>query len=72
MRLADNYRVLGKFVRANRDPQVVRDEHLAIIKSIERGRAAEAERLMREHVMAAKAAVEASLAKGVFEPQWVV
>ena len=72
IRLADNYRALGKFVRANRDPEVVRDEHLAILKAIDRGRAAEAERLMKEHVNAARMAVEASMASGKFEPQWVV
>lgn len=72
IRIADNYRVLGKFVRANRDPEIVRDEHLAILKAIDRGRAAEAERLTCEHVAAARVAVEASLASGAFEAQWVV
>jgi DNA-binding GntR family transcriptional regulator len=71
-RLADNYRVLGKIVRANRDPVVVRDEHLAILKAIEDCRTDEAERLMREHVAAARIAVEESFKAGGFTPQWVV
>ena len=35
VRLAHNYRVLGKFVRANRDPKIIRDEHMSILKAIE-------------------------------------
>jgi DNA-binding GntR family transcriptional regulator len=71
-RLADNYRVLGKFVRADRDPTAVRDEHLAILQAIGDGRADDAERLIRQHVAAARLAVEKQLDSGDFEPQWVV
>jgi DNA-binding GntR family transcriptional regulator len=72
IRLAHNYRVLGKFVRANRDPKLIRDEHVAILDAIEEGRADDAERLMREHIEAARIAIEQSMKSDSFEPQWVV
>ncbi|HWP40099.1 MAG TPA: GntR family transcriptional regulator [Tepidisphaeraceae bacterium] len=72
IRLADNYRVLGKFVRADRDPGVVRDEHLAILRAIQDGRADDAERLVRQHVAAARLAVEKRYENSEFEPKWVV
>jgi len=72
VRLAHNYRVLGKFVRANRDLKVIRDEHLGILKAIEEGRATDAERLMREHIEAAREAIERSMKSESFQPQWVV
>ncbi len=72
LRLADNYRVLGKVIRANRDPHAVREEHLGILKAIEEGKGEDAERLMREHIRAGKKAVEEQVAKGEFVPHWVV
>jgi DNA-binding GntR family transcriptional regulator len=72
IRLADNYRVLGKFVRADRDPAVVHDEHLAILRAIQDGRADDAERLVRQHVAAAKLAVEKRFENGEFVPKWVM
>jgi DNA-binding GntR family transcriptional regulator len=72
VRLAHNYRVLGKFVRANRDPKIIRDEHSAILKAIEEGRADDAERVMRDHINAARAAIESKMKSDTFEPQWVV
>jgi DNA-binding GntR family transcriptional regulator len=72
LRLVDNYRVLGKVVRVNRDPEQVRKEHLAILKPIEEGKPEEAERLMREHIRAGKQAVEEQVARGEFVPHWVV
>jgi DNA-binding GntR family transcriptional regulator len=71
-RLADNYAILGKFVRADRDPAVVRDEHLAILRAIEEGRTDDAEHLVRRHVAAARLAVEKRLERDDFKPQWVV
>jgi DNA-binding GntR family transcriptional regulator len=71
-RLSSNYRVLGKVVRANRDPKTARDEHLAVLKAVEEGRADDAERLMREHIRAGKKAVEEQMAKGEFVPHWVM
>lgn len=72
IRLADNYRVLGKVVRANRDPQIVRDEHLAIVKAMEDGRTDDAESLMRQHIRAARQAVQGQLRDDTFVPHWVV
>jgi DNA-binding GntR family transcriptional regulator len=72
IRLADNYRVLGKFVRADRDPGVVRDEHVAILRAVQDGRADDAERLVRQHVAAARLAVEKRFENGEFVPKWVI
>lgn len=70
-RLADNYRVLGKVVRANRDPQTVRDEHMAILEAIERGDSQQAEERMRQHIHAGRLAIEKQVADGSFVPHWV-
>ena len=64
MRLADNYRILGKIVRAERNIQTVRDEHIAILEAVQNGDADQAERLMRQHVAAARVAVEARINRG--------
>lgn len=72
VRLAENYRVLGKFVRAERDVEAVRDEHLAILQSIADGDADRAEAQIRQHVSAARAAVEKRMSSGDFVPKWVV
>jgi DNA-binding GntR family transcriptional regulator len=71
-RLADNYGVLGKFVRSHRDPATVRDEHLAILQAVEEGRQDDAEQLVRRHVAAGRLAVEKQLEQGDFTPHWVV
>jgi DNA-binding GntR family transcriptional regulator len=49
-RLADNYRLLCRTVRDDRKPAVIRDEHQAILRAIENGRADDAERLVRNHI----------------------
>ncbi|MEO6436579.1 MAG: GntR family transcriptional regulator [Tepidisphaeraceae bacterium] len=72
IRLAENYRILGKFVRAHRDIETVRDEHLAILQSVADGQADRAETLVQRHVAASRAVVEAQMASGEFVPQWVV
>lgn len=71
IRLADNYRILGKIVRADRNIELVRDEHLAILQKIQDGDANEAERLMRQHVAAARIAVDERLSKGGSVPPLV-
>jgi len=71
LRLADNYRLLGKAVRANRDPERVREEHVGILRAIEEGKPNEAEALMRQHIRMGKTAVQEQLAKGEFVPHWV-
>lgn len=70
-RLAQNYRVFGKILRANRDPLIVRDEHLSILKAIEEGCADDAERLVRQHIAAARLAVEKQFKVGMVKPRWV-
>lgn len=64
VRLAENYRVLGKFARAARDIDVVHGEHLAILQAIQDGQADEAERLVRQHVAAGRIAIEQRMAAG--------
>lgn len=71
VKLTEGYRVLGMFVRANRDFRQVRDEHLEIIDAIAADRPAQAERLARRHVRAARQAVEKEVAEGTFVAQFV-
>jgi DNA-binding GntR family transcriptional regulator len=70
-RLADNYRLLGKVIQMTRDPDQVRDEHLAILTAIEEGRPDDAERLMRTHIRIAKRGLEEQIAQGKFAPRWL-
>ncbi|MEX0653864.1 MAG: GntR family transcriptional regulator [Phycisphaeraceae bacterium] len=70
VRLADNYRLLGKVVRANRDPAVVCDEHMAVLDAVADDAPDKAERLMRRHISAAREAVEQMIRKREL-PDWV-
>ncbi len=70
-RLTEGYRVLGMFVRANRDIGEVHDEHLGIVKAIETDQPETAERLAREHVRSARQAIEWQAREGKFVPHWV-
>jgi DNA-binding GntR family transcriptional regulator len=70
-RLTEGYRVLGMFVRANREIRSVYDEHLKIINAIETAQPELAERLAREHVRAAREAIERQVADKTFVPHWV-
>ena len=72
IRLAEQYRVLGKILRSGRDPKPVREEHLAVVRAIGKGDADRAERLMREHIMMTKAMVQQRVADGTFVPKWVL
>lgn len=71
IRLAETYRVLGMTVRAQRDPQVIHEEHLAIVNAIAGNRANEAERLARLHVAGAARVIETQAQGGSFVPKWV-
>jgi len=71
-RLTEGYRVLGMFVRAQRNIDQVRDEHLAIIDTIHEGDADAAERLARDHVRKAREALQKRVDEGAFEPALVV
>jgi len=72
IRLAENYRVLGKVIRVGRDPDAVRQEHLAILTAIEANHPREAEQLMREHIRAGRQAVQEQVKTGKFVPRWVL
>jgi len=70
-KLTEGYRVLGMFVRANRDIRQVRDEHLEIVEAIAANRPSEAERLARRHVRAARQAVKGEVDDGTFVAHFV-
>ena len=71
VKLTEGYRVLGMFVPANRDIGLVRDEHLEIIEAIGANRPAQAERLARRHVRAARQAVAKEVDEGTFVARFV-
>jgi DNA-binding GntR family transcriptional regulator len=71
IRLANNYRVLGKVIQLTRDPDMVRAEHRDILRAIEAGHADDAERLARLHIQTARRDVEREIARGTFVPRWV-
>jgi DNA-binding GntR family transcriptional regulator len=70
-RLAETYRVLGMTVRACREPQIIHEEHLAIVDAIAQNHADEAEKLARRHVEEAARTIEAQARQGKFVPKWV-
>jgi DNA-binding GntR family transcriptional regulator len=69
--LTESYRVLGKVLRVDRNARAVRDDHQAILKAIQTNQPDRAERLMRDHIRAAKTTIEQRVADGTFVPQWV-
>jgi DNA-binding GntR family transcriptional regulator len=71
IRLADNYRLLGKVIQMSRDPDDVRAEHMAILDAIREGKPDDAERLMRSHIRTAKQRLEREIAEGRFAPKWL-
>lgn len=71
-RLTEGYRMVGMLVRAERDINTVRDEHLAILDAIADDRPDDAEDLARRHVRASYQALAAKAADGSFSPQWIV
>lgn len=70
-RLSQCHRALGKVVRAQRAPDAVRDEHLAILAAIGSGEPDVAERVARAHIAIGKAAVARLLAEGALDARWV-
>ncbi len=71
LRLAETYRVLGMTVRASREPQIIHDEHMAIVGAIEKNQPDDAERLARHHVAETVKTIEAQARQGTFVPKWV-
>ena len=62
-RLSESYRVFERVIRVARDFEVVRDEHLGILRAIEAGDEALAEALMRAHVRAGREAFERQMSE---------
>jgi DNA-binding GntR family transcriptional regulator len=73
LRITHSYRAYGKIIRINRAPNVVHDEHIAIVTAIQNSNADEAERVARLHLNAVKSYVKERLLTDVnFIPNWVV
>lgn len=71
IRLAEGYRVLGMAVRASRDPNLVREEHLRIVDAIHSNLPDKAETLARQHVAETRRVIEQQAGKNDFSPRWV-
>lgn len=72
LHLAEGYRVLGMAVRASREPELVHEEHLAIVDAIKRNQPGEAERLARRHVAEARRTIALQAESDDYEPKWVL
>jgi DNA-binding GntR family transcriptional regulator len=69
-RLTEVYHVLGLIALASRPHEVIRDEHMAVVKAIETNDPAEAERAARHHVAGVRQAIRET---GIqFIPKWVI
>ena len=71
-RLLEAYHVLGMTVQAHRPHDVIRDEHMAIVKAIEQNQPDDAERAARQHVLGARKSIEEQIAEHKFVPKWVL
>jgi DNA-binding GntR family transcriptional regulator len=71
IRVAENYRVLGKVLRGLRASDVVHTEHMKIVSALEAGNANAAEQISRNHIREAKKALEEQIAAGTFHAEWV-
>ena len=72
LNLTDSYQMLNMVVQVLRDHELILGQHRGIVEAIERGDCDEAERRAREHVIGSRAAIEDAIAKGKFEPRWVL
>ncbi len=70
-RLSENYWILGKVVRFDRNADDVRREHLNLLDAIEQRKPEEAERVAREHIAIARRMLEDRIRSGSFMPHWV-
>jgi DNA-binding GntR family transcriptional regulator len=71
-RLLEAYHVFGMSLLAHRPHDVIRGEHLAIVKAIEENKPEEAERAARNHVEGVRVSIEKQIAENQFEPKWVL
>jgi DNA-binding GntR family transcriptional regulator len=71
-RLIEACHALSMTVQASRPHDVIRNEHLLIVKAIESNNCEEAERTARMHVAGARDAVRQQILAGSFTPKWVV
>lgn len=61
IRQSEGYRFIGNIIVTNRDPETLKDEHLAIVKAIADNRPAKAEKFAREHVAASARSIEETM-----------
>lgn len=71
-RLVESYQLFGMSLLAHRPHDVIRDEHLAIVKAIEENRPDDAERAARAHVAGVRSAIEKQIGDNSFVPRWVL
>ncbi len=72
IRLSENYALLRKIMKFNRDPKQVAGEHIAILQAIIENKSDKAEKLISEHIDAAKNELRQQIKKGIFKPKWIV
>ncbi len=70
--LTESCRALGMAVRNLRDLEMVYAEHRSIVRAIEDRRPQKAERAARDHIRAAREAIQESIRHGTFSAQWVL
>lgn len=71
-RLTEACHALGMTIHVSRPHELIREEHLAIVKAIESNNPDEAEKRARHHIANARAAIRQEIAAGTFVPKWVV
>lgn len=72
LNLTESYQMLNMVVQVLRDHTLILNQHRGIVEAIEKGDADEAERRAREHVSGSRVTIEEAIAKGTFEPRWVL
>jgi DNA-binding GntR family transcriptional regulator len=70
--LTDSYQMLNMVVQVLRDHELILSEHRGIVEAIEKGDYDQAERRARAHVAGSRAHIEQAIARGTFEPRWVL
>jgi DNA-binding GntR family transcriptional regulator len=69
--IIEAYWPLMKIFSAKIDPNIVFQEHMAILDAMEQGQRSQAESRMREHILNSKRLIEQRIRDNQFEPQWL-
>jgi DNA-binding GntR family transcriptional regulator len=70
-KLTESYRLLGMILHASRPPELIRDEHVAIVRAVESNKPDDAEKFARAHVAGVRRTIQEQVADGRFQPIWV-